>query len=148
MYYAVLDNQLDIAALALLVFGAAWLMRAGVARRGALQLPTVSLFATASVAVIAAVCCATYAGDAERSRLRSMLQGIAPTYAWEIAFHDHERITAQTKPDDPTYLAIIASQIGWLKCNSSVADIYTFARLDTGRYVLLVGSETDYDRHG
>ncbi|MFN0136532.1 MAG: ATP-binding protein [Phycisphaerae bacterium] len=148
MLQTILEYQLDLVAFAALVLGSAWLMLVTIARRSTSRPPTVVLASCVLVAMVVAAVSASYAGRAERARLCSMLQGIAPTYAWEISCHDHEQISLKTKPDDPKYLEIIHSQLGWLGCNPSVADVYTFTRLDDGRFVLLVDSETDYDGDG
>lgn len=88
------------------------------------------------------------AGEYERNRLRRMVEGLAPTYAQELHQLGHQTITTETEPDDPIYLNLIEAQIVWQRVNPAVADIYTFGRCDDGRVVLLVDSETDYDRNG
>ncbi|MBI4719260.1 MAG: response regulator [Planctomycetes bacterium] len=88
------------------------------------------------------------AGRDERARLRHMVEGILPTYAREMAHHGHSRITLDTPPDDPVYLGLINAQIDWLKVNPTIADVYTFRKLADGTVVLIVDSETDYDRNG
>jgi signal transduction histidine kinase len=88
------------------------------------------------------------AGEHERMRLRDMLSGIAPTYAQELALMGHAKITEQTSPDDPAFLAMIEAQKRWEKVNPNVSDVYTFRKHADGTVVLLVDSETDYNRNG
>ena len=90
----------------------------------------------------------TDAGVHERSRLQSLIQGFAPTYAHELEQLGHHKITLQTSGDDPTYLAMIAAQIRWLNANPYISDIYTFRKRSDGAIVLIIDSETDYDSDG
>ncbi|MEM8665883.1 MAG: response regulator [Planctomycetota bacterium] len=86
----------------------------------------------------------------ERDRLRAQIEGLAPTYAYELSRMGHARITLETDPEDPLYQEMIDKQIRWLELNEAVADIYTFRRPVDGRAgnQLIVDSETDYDRDG
>lgn len=87
-------------------------------------------------------------GRNAHQQIRSMVEGFPPTYAHELERMGHAGISAATAADDPAYLAMIAAQVRWEKVNPSVADIYTMQKLPDGRIVLLVDSETDYDRDG
>ncbi len=87
------------------------------------------------------------AGRREQLRLQKRIEGLAPTYADEMASMGHARITTATAPDDPLYLAMIEKQIRWLQINPAVADIYTFRKSPAGNQ-LIVDSETDYSRDG
>jgi signal transduction histidine kinase/CheY-like chemotaxis protein len=84
----------------------------------------------------------------EQSRLRRMVEGFAPTYAAELSSHGHAQLPLDAAPDDSLYLALIELEKRWLSQNSAVADIYTFRRGADGTLVLVVDSETDYDRNG
>ncbi len=84
----------------------------------------------------------------EVERIRMMLSGIAPTYATEVAMLGHAGIELNTDPNDPTYIRIIEAQKRWLASNPMVADIYTARKTPEGDWVLLVDSETDYNRDG
>lgn len=87
-------------------------------------------------------------GNYERSRLVAMLEGVAPTYAMELQRLGHDRMRIDTPADDAFYLSLIETEKRWLKTNPAVADIYTFGKNDKGEIVLLVDSETDYNRNG
>ncbi|HSA60275.1 MAG TPA: response regulator [bacterium] len=88
------------------------------------------------------------AGNHEKKRIQNMVEGFAPTYAMELARMGHERVGLHTSPSDPLYLSMIDAQIRWLGLNPLVHDIYTFKKSPTGQIVLIVDSETDYDRNG
>ena len=73
---------------------------------------------------------------------------MAPTYARELELMGHASVGPLTPPDDPRYLRMIEAEKLWLEANQSVSDIYTFRRVAGGAVVLVVDSETDYDRNG
>lgn len=87
------------------------------------------------------------AGESARKRLRTQVEGLAPTYANESQEMGHVRITEETPLDDALYLKMIEKQIRWLDLNRTGADIYTFWRHPDGN-ALIIDSETDYDRNG
>ncbi len=88
------------------------------------------------------------AGRQAASDLELLVTALAPTYARELELMGHERIGLGTKAADPLYLAMIEAEKRWLANNPNVSDIYTFRRLADGGTVLIVDSETDYDRNG
>lgn len=105
-------------------------------------LPLAALLASATAWV------GRVAGEDERHRLQSLVEGMGPTYALELEGHGHARIGLDTPPDDPLYLELVELEKRWLAANPAMADVYTFRRLDDGTVVLLVDAETDYDRDG
>jgi len=86
------------------------------------------------------------AGRRAASDLERLVSAMAPTYARELELMGHEHIELSTPPDDPRYLAMIEAEKRWLARNTKISDIYTFRKLADGRNVLIVDSETDYDR--
>lgn len=88
------------------------------------------------------------AGKREFRRMRQMVEGLAPTYAQEIALLGHEEITPETSPDSPRYWRMISAEKRWLAANPSIRDIYTLRKLANGQVALIVDSETDYDHNG
>jgi two-component system, sensor histidine kinase len=84
----------------------------------------------------------------ERDRMQAMIGGFAPTYALAAQQIGYETIGLDTAADDPIYLRLIEQQKELLRVNPHAHDIYTFHRLDDGKIVLVVDSETDYDRDG
>lgn len=88
------------------------------------------------------------AGKHAAADLERLISAMAPTYAQELELMGHAEIGLQTPPDDPRYLAMIEAEKRWLAANVYISDVYTFRRLADGSTVLLVDSETDYDRDG
>lgn len=89
----------------------------------------------------------TSAGRMERDRIRGFLEGIAPTYARELALLGHANLRLDTPPGDPAYLTMIEAMKRWKSVNPAISDIYTYRIVD-GQIRFIVDSETDYDRDG
>ncbi len=87
-------------------------------------------------------------GEAERGRIRSMLQGVAPAYAESMVSLGLPGLGPDTSPDDPAYLGIIDIQKRWLASNPAAADIYVLMLMPDGRIVHIVDSETDFNGDG
>lgn len=106
--------------------------------------------ATVAIAVLvgAGIHLAEGAGEDAKVGLRRTIEGLAPTYAAETRLLRVQKVTLDTPPTDPTYLAIIEAQKRWQRANPNIADVYVFARRADGKIVLLVDSETDYDHDG
>src|SRR4051812_33092606 len=144
MLQKLLDHQLDVLGFVALLGIATlavhlWLRRrhgSGLRLRTWVLLGTIACWGAAG---------ARLAGWHEQSRLRDMLQGIAPTYAREMELMGHAGLPLDAKPDDARYVAMIAAEIRWEKANRNVSDIYTFRKRADGKIVLVVDSETDYD---
>lgn len=85
--------------------------------------------------------------DAE-DHLVALVAGFAPTYARELEQLGHAGITLETPAEDPSYLRMIEAEKRWLHANLAVADIYTFRKTASGKVLLIVDSETDYDHNG
>ena len=113
---------------------------------------TKRVFRVGWVIILALLACAfafvRREGLEERARLQALVEGMAPTYAGELSLMGHADIHPGTPPDDPRYLKMIEAEKRWLDVNRGVADIYTFRRLEDGRTILVVDSETDYDHNG
>jgi PAS domain S-box-containing protein len=141
-------NQLDyivFAVVVFVVFGVLhlWLQRYG--RNGRVSLKVWSLLITLTIAGWFFV---EEASRQERSRIQRMVEGFAPTYAQEMERMGHSKITLDTSSEDPLYLSMLEAEIRWQKVNPAVSDIYTFRKREDGKTVLIVDSETDYDRNG
>ena len=99
--------------------------------------------------IIAAGLAWTEANDRrERTQIRQMVSGLAPTFAHELTALGHASVTLDTPADDPRYLEMIEREKAWLRLNPQVSDIYTYRRAPDGHVVFIVDSETDYDRDG
>jgi signal transduction histidine kinase len=88
------------------------------------------------------------AGRTATGEIERLVSAMAPTYARELERLGHADLPLDAEPADPRYLELIEAEKRWLAANPEIADIYTFRRLSDGRIVLLVDSETDYDRDG
>lgn len=144
--YAAHPDFLLLLALTAVIFGglASWLHRTG-------ALPHFPQLSWAAVALllVAGWFWTEAAEGRARARVREQVAHLLPTYAEEFQRLGHARLdTARLAPDDPLYLQLIELQKRWLLLNPFIADIYTFRRTPDGRTVLLVDSETDYDRNG
>ena len=73
---------------------------------------------------------------------------MAPTNALELQMAGHARLRLETAPGDSLYLALIDRQKRWLAVSPRVNDIYTVRQGIGTQDLLLVDSETDYDREG
>ncbi|MBI4582286.1 MAG: hypothetical protein HY718_21510 [Planctomycetes bacterium] len=98
--------------------------------------------------VVAGYFLSVQAESFQEQQMQRLVSGFAPTYAAELERMGHARVGPDTRPQDPVYLSLIEAQIRWLQLNPAVADIYTFRKTAEGRLVLMVDSETDYDRNG
>ncbi len=88
------------------------------------------------------------AGEHARQERIAQVSALGPTYAYELAQMGHARVTADTQPEDSLYQSLIGAQIQWEKLNPAVNDIYTMPKRADGANILVVDSETDYDRNG
>jgi two-component system, cell cycle sensor histidine kinase and response regulator CckA len=93
-------------------------------------------------------CLTDRAGAAEQRRFQQVLEGLARLYVTEFERMGHAQLPSDVKPDNPLYLSLIEAQKRWLSASPSVHDIYTLRKLEDGRNIFLVDSETDYDRNG
>jgi PAS domain S-box-containing protein len=87
-------------------------------------------------------------GNHARKESAALISAMATTYAKEMEIGGHSTINEQTLPDDPVYLKLIAAQIRWEKLNLFALDIYTFRKRADGTNILVVDSETDYNKDG
>ncbi|MBI2815148.1 MAG: PAS domain S-box protein [Opitutae bacterium] len=107
----------------------------------ALWLPSVVLFAAGAWQ-------ADRAGRAAGEHVLGLLRKFPPAFAREMEMLGHARITLETAPDDPLYLALIEAEKRWLQLFPEAHDIYTVRRRPDGKVVIMVDSETDYDHDG
>ena len=103
-----------------------------------------------ALAAIATACWwpVNWAGTKAQQGIRDLLVDLAPLIADQLEQGGHHRITLRTPPDDPGYLALIETQRKLLRLAPHVSDIYTMRGTPDGKVVLVVDSETDYDRNG
>lgn len=89
-----------------------------------------------------------HAGRTAQKNLRQQVELLLPYYVQELQQIGHARLPDNVAADDPLYQRLIRTQIRWLKLNPAIADLYTFRRRADGAIIMLVDSETDYDRNG
>ncbi|MFO0975747.1 MAG: EAL domain-containing protein [Planctomycetaceae bacterium] len=90
-----------------------------------------------------------YNADADqRCNLINHMSAFATTYAGETEKLGHGQLSDNALQTEPAYLQLVDAQRRWLQANSLVSDIYTMRRKPDGRTLLIVDSETDYDRSG
>lgn len=136
------DAAFVVGVLVLTLAAHLWLRRPGI---GGLSRP---MWAACGLACVMGVVAGNIATNREHVRHRSIVQGLAPTYAAELERMGHALIDLETDPSDTLYLAMIEAQKRWLSLNPWVADIYTMRLDEDGVARLIVDSETDYNRDG
>jgi hypothetical protein len=148
MLQVILQYRLDLIAFFVLSLTAAFAINAWLlSGRVRLRVRAALWFALSGL-VVSGVVLALLSEERQQAQLRATIAGIAPTYAYELASHGHHKITLATRPDDPEYLALIDYEKRWLRINPHIHDIFTLRRLAADQVVILVDSETDYDRDG
>lgn len=148
MLQAILEYRLDLILFFVLSLTAAFAINARLLSGRVRLRSRAALWFALSGLVVGGVVLALLAEDRQRTQLRATIAGVAPTYAYELSSHGHHKITLATRPDDPEYLALIEYEKRWLRINPHIHDIFTLRRLAANQFVILVDSETDYDRDG
>ncbi|MFA6288246.1 MAG: ATP-binding protein [Opitutaceae bacterium] len=146
--YSFLNYHLDEAVFVALTLVTLWVSRRIIRRRNRRGKFPVLFLVLIVLLVAGGLGFARYAEHNERGQIRRLVAGLAPTFAHELEAMGHGKITPQTPPDDPAYLAVIEREKAWLKFNPDVADIYTYRRLPDGKIVFIADSETDYNHDG
>ncbi|MEO7793873.1 MAG: ATP-binding protein [Thermoanaerobaculia bacterium] len=119
-----------------------------VARQARLKRSRLLAFGLLALGLVLGCLFVDAAGRHAANDLELLISSMAPTYAGELELMGHAELDIASSPTDPRYLAMIDAEKRWLAANRIVSDIYTFRRLAGGAVVLLVDSETDYDRDG
>lgn len=93
---------------------------------------------------------AELAGERERTHLKRMIEGFAPTYAYQLEKEGHAEVGLENSSaeTDLIYQHLILEETRWINLNPSINDIYTFRKMPDGKVVFIVDAETDYDRNG
>lgn len=140
--------RLDLVVVAMTSFLGMFIAVRGVARRTNGLAPGWQSWILLVSTVVVGGLIAEWIGNAARYRVRSTLETIAPIFGEYFEESGHDSIDLNTPSDDPRYLKLIEHQIDWLRRFPSINDVYTMRRLNDGRVVMLVDSETDYDHDG
>lgn len=84
----------------------------------------------------------------EKHEMKYIMEGVGPTFAYELERLGHAALTLDTPPDDPSYLNMINVMTDWMKINPLIQSIYTFRKNPQGEVVFILAPETDYDHNG
>ena len=98
------------------------------------------------IVLIIGMVAAEFAQHQKKEELVKSISGFAPPYAMQMQHMGHQKINLKTTSDDPLYLKLIEQQKLWLRLNPSIMDVYTLRLNEKGEVVLIVDSETDYNR--
>lgn len=145
MFYYVLVYDLDLVFFAIMGLVAALYADRGVLKKHASGRPRWKIWTATLLFVSVGLGVAYKVGEVQRERLRIGIQGVAPTYADAFKLLGHAKLSLDTPPDDPDFVAMIERQKEWLRSYPVIADIYTMRRLADGKVVFFVDSETDYN---
>lgn len=88
------------------------------------------------------------AAQNQYEQVENSIRSLVPTFAVEMKRLGHEKITLETKPDDPTYLQMIEAQKDWSRLNPELGSIYSMRLGSKGEVMTIVGEEFDYNRDG
>ncbi len=88
------------------------------------------------------------AGKKELDRNKMLVDGIAPTFAYELEKLEHENIRLATSTQDPKYQAVNATLQKWLAINPEISSIYTLRQLSETTNVYVFSPPSDYNHDG
>lgn len=83
-----------------------------------------------------------------KQEMKFILDGVGPTFAYELKRMGHAGISMGTPGDDSAYLEMIHTMVDWMTINPLIQSIYTFRKTPQGDVVFVLGPETDYDHDG
>ena len=82
------------------------------------------------------------AGRQEVDRSRQIVEGIAPTFAYELRKMGHESIRIATGMNDLKYLEILNTVKQWRSVNPDIQRIYTLRKLPDGQSVYVIAPDS------
>ncbi|MGB8956012.1 MAG: EAL domain-containing protein [Tumebacillaceae bacterium] len=85
------------------------------------------------------------AGRQEEDRSRQIVEGIAPTFAYELRKMGHEQIRIATGMNDVAYLEILNAVKQWRAVNPDIQRIYTLRKLPDGQSVYVIAPDSTHD---
>ena len=85
------------------------------------------------------------AGRQEEERSRQIVEGIAPTFAYELRKMGHEHIRIATGMNDAEYLGILKAVEQWRTVNPDIQRIYTLRKLPDGQSVYVIAPDSTDD---
>ena len=88
---------------------------------------------------------ASDAGSASSKLHEESMVIMARTYALELQRMDHEKLTPETRVDDPVFRKINEALSDWCIANPNIADVYTMRKIAPGKIVFIADPATDYN---
>lgn len=88
------------------------------------------------------------AGKKELDRNKMLVDGIAPTFAYELGKLGHENIQLSTSMSDEKYLTAKQTLEKWLDINPDISAIYTLREISQGRHVYVISPPSDVNHDG
>ncbi|ARU61104.1 hypothetical protein CBW65_08525 [Tumebacillus avium] len=88
------------------------------------------------------------AGKQELERNKNLVDGIAPTFAYELEKLGHENIRLATPTTDTEYLAVKETLEKWLDINPDISAIYTLRPLSKTSNVYVISPPSDHNHDG
>ncbi|KEO81774.1 putative bifunctional diguanylate cyclase/phosphodiesterase [Tumebacillus flagellatus] len=82
-------------------------------------------------------------GAKQAAANQHMVEGIAPTFAYELQKMGHEQMRIATPELDPIYREILMTVSQWLTINPEIERIYTLRKLPDGENYYVIAPETD-----
>ncbi len=149
MLHFFLQHQLDVLIFIILNFGCLWYIDYRCLRRLTARGLRTRVWLSTVLLTAMGVWGMTLVDEHQRKQLRASIEGFAPTYALEMQDAGHATISVESAENDPVYLRLVEKQKQWLSVNPAASDVYTMRlKQDSSDVILLVDSETDYDRDG
>ncbi|PWK05712.1 putative bifunctional diguanylate cyclase/phosphodiesterase [Tumebacillus permanentifrigoris] len=81
-------------------------------------------------------------GEQQGLANKRLVEGIAPTFSYELQKMGHQQIRIATPPNDPMYQTILTMVSKWLAINPEIERIYTLRKLPDGTNVFVIAPET------
>jgi diguanylate cyclase (GGDEF)-like protein/PAS domain S-box-containing protein len=82
------------------------------------------------------------AGEQQGKTNKRLVEGIAPTFSFELQKMGHQQVRIATPPNDPMYQIILTTVSKWLSINPEIERIYTLRKLPDGTNVFVIAPET------
>ncbi|MBL0389368.1 EAL domain-containing protein [Tumebacillus sp. ITR2] len=83
------------------------------------------------------------AGEEQAATNQRLVEGIAPTFAFELQKMGHSQIRIATPELDPMYKGILTTVSKWLTINPEIERIYTLRKLPYGDNYFVIAPEID-----
>jgi len=82
------------------------------------------------------------AGNDQWVKNKKLIEGIAPTFSYELQKMGHNRIRIATSHEDGMYLDMLTTVEKWMAINPDIERIYTLRKLPSGTHVYVIAPKT------